>query len=314
MYISYSSRLSEDNKLIIDKKVSRNRKKVCIVVKTLASNAKDKIKKVSVVIILGGAVYFSNVESSEAIGLSMPPSPIVRLQPNYKDRYKIKVAPTVSPKLDKITFIKYRQLPPYIYMMDERFLKTSGTIKLINKIRGGSLFDIATALVIIVVMSKMMGVGIEGFIINNPTRVEKNPNRMPKVVKPNPFQPQGGHLRYPPVYNLFSPRKTSGSPRSGSTLQITRPSSMPNLEFVELTKEEKRALPNTNDMKIIHEGRPELEVGFWQSKFKVGDHGAIHDLPYTVKSNGGTKTEKSDDNTLKMMRSIVDMPNRDNVN
>ena len=56
-----------------------------------------------------------------------------------------------------------------------------------------------------------------------------------------------------------------------------------------------------------------MEVGFWQSKFKVGDHGAIHDLPYTVKANGGTKTEKSDDNALKMMRSIVDMPNRDNV-
>ena len=66
-------------------------------------------------------------------------------------------------------------------------------------------------------------------------------------------------------------------------------------------------------MTIIHEGRPELEVGFWQSKFKVGDHGAVHDLPYTVKSNGGTKTEKSDDNTLKMMGSIVDMPNRNNV-
>ena len=66
-------------------------------------------------------------------------------------------------------------------------------------------------------------------------------------------------------------------------------------------------------MKIIHEGRPELEVGFWQSKDKVGDHGAIHDLPYTLKNNGETKTEKTDDNALKMMRSIVDMPNRDNV-
>ena len=39
----------------------------------------------------------------------------------------------------------------------------------------------------------------------------------------------------------------------------------------------------------------------------------IHDLHYTVKSNGGTKTEKSDHNTLEMMRSIVDMPNRNNV-
>jgi hypothetical protein len=66
-------------------------------------------------------------------------------------------------------------------------------------------------------------------------------------------------------------------------------------------------------MKISYEGHPELGVGFWQSKFKVGDHGAVHGLPYTVKTNGGIRTEKTDDNTLKMMRSIVDMPNRKNV-
>ena len=88
---------------------------------------------------------------------------------------------------------------------------------------------------------------------------------------------------------------------------------MPHEEFCALTKEERRALSHSNDMTMIHEGRPKLEVGFWQSKLKVCDHGAIHNLPYTVKANGGTKTEKSDDNTLKMMRSIVDILNRDNV-
>lgn len=61
LYISYSSGLSEDDKLIIDRQVSRNREKVRIVVKTLASNAKDKTKKVIVGILLGGALYFSNV-------------------------------------------------------------------------------------------------------------------------------------------------------------------------------------------------------------------------------------------------------------
>ena len=121
LYISYSSGLSEDDKLIIDRQVSRNREKVCIVVKNLTSNAKDKTKKVIVVILLGGALYFSNVQPSEAIGLSMPPAPMIRVQPNYKDTYEMKVASTVSPKLDKITFIKYRELPICIYMMDERF-------------------------------------------------------------------------------------------------------------------------------------------------------------------------------------------------
>ena len=55
---------------------------------------------------------------------------------------------------------------------------------------------------------------------------------------------------------------------------------MPHQEFVGLTKEERRALPDSNDMKIIHEGRPELEVGFWQSKFKVGDQIYMFENPY----------------------------------
>lgn len=36
-------------------------------------------------------------------------------------------------------------------------------------------------------------------------------------------------------------------------------------------------------------------------------------MPYIIKNNGGTKTEKTDDNALKIMRSIVGMPNRENV-
>jgi len=146
----------------------------------------------------------------------------------------------------------------------------------------------------------------EGFVPNNP-----NPGW--GLDRPNPFQPPTAEHRYPPAYDLFFPRRTPSCPRPGSTLQINRPTTTPYEEFVGLTKEERRALPHSNDMKIIHEGRPDLEVGFYQSKFKVGDHGAVHDLYYTVKANGGTKTEKTDDNALKMMRSIVDMPNRDNV-
>ena len=113
LYISYSSGLSEDDKLIIDRQVSRNREKVCIVVKTLLQMQKIKL---NVVILLGGALYFSKVQPSEAIGLSMPPGPVVRVQPNYKDTYEMEVAPTVSPKLDKITFIKSRELPVCIWL------------------------------------------------------------------------------------------------------------------------------------------------------------------------------------------------------
>lgn len=66
-------------------------------------------------------------------------------------------------------------------------------------------------------------------------------------------------------------------------------------------------------MRFIHEGCTELGVEFCQLKFKVDDHGAFHGLPYTVKDNGATKTEETAANALKIMRSIVDMSNRDNV-
>ena len=98
-----------------------------------------------------------------------------------------------------------------------------------------------------------------------------------------------------------------------SSLKVIPPSSMPTDEFCGLTKEERRQLPHPSDMKIKREGRPELEVGFWQCRYKVGKHGAIHDLPFTLKKNGGTKTEKTDENALKMMQSIIDMANQSDV-
>ena len=72
-------------------------------------------------------------------------------------------------------------------------------------------------------------------------------------------------------------------------------------------------MPSHHDKIIDVEGHPRLRVGFWQSKFKVADHGAVHGLPHSVKNNGGTKTEKSDDNILAMMQSIEGMPDRPNV-
>ena len=302
LYMSSSSGLSEDEKLLIDREVSRNREKVVIIVKTFASNTKNETKRMIVGISLAGVFYFSTVRPSQAMGLSMrpAPAPVVIAQPNCEDAHEIKVASTVNRKLDKMPF---RQLPVYIYTMDRRFLETPEINKLLNKIRGGGFFDAAGALILLTLMWKLSGG--DPFGLQNPGW---------GLPRPGLNQPPGGRHIYPPVHNLFWSGKTKiDSPRPSTALAITRPASMPHDEFVALTKEQRRALPHSKDMKIIHEGRPELEVGFWQSKFKVGDHGAIHDLPYTVKPNGGTKTEKTDDNTLKMMQSVVDMPNRDNV-
>lgn len=304
LYYSIPSTLTEDEIIEVDRRVAKDREAVYTFVRDFAANGKDgiKTKRIILIIALTGGVWFSNLEPAKAIP---PSSPIVRIhEPSYNYRSEMKSAEIVSPKLDKITFIESRELPICIFMMDERFLKTSATSKLIKKLRGGGLIEVATALLVITVFWQVMGVGIEGFVPNNP-----NPGW--GLDRPNLFQPPGGHLRYPPVYDLFSPR--SGCSRPGSALQINRPTAMPHEEFTGLTKEERRALPHCNDTTITHEGHPDLGVGFWQAQHKVGDHGGIHDLPYTVKANGGTKTEKSNNNTLKMMQSIVNMPNRDNV-
>lgn len=52
-------------------------------------------------------------------------------------------------------------------MMDERFLKMSETSKLIKKLRGEGLVEVATALIVIVVMCQILGVRIEGFMKND---------------------------------------------------------------------------------------------------------------------------------------------------
>nr|WAJ48336.1 hypothetical protein DMDDKFKA_00147 [Haslea ostrearia] len=57
---------------------------------------------------------------------------------------------------------------------------------------------------------------------------------------------------------------------------------MPHQEFVGLTKEERTPACLIPYDKIIHvEGHPRLRVGFWQSRYKVAKHGAVHGLPYS---------------------------------
>ena len=282
---------------------TRDREVVYGFVKTIPSNRKNKSKRAIISIVLGVSIWFRNVEASEAMGLSIrpTPTPVVRVQPSYQHDSKVQIAKLIPRKKDLIVYKSPKEILFLMYLTDPRLSSNQEVLKLVKELRGGSWGVVGTA-ALIAVMILIFSIG-EGFV----------PNPGWGLDRPNPFQPPTADHRYPPAYDLFFPRRTPSCPRPGSTLQINRPTAMPHQEFVGLTKEERRALPHSNDMKIIHEGRPELEVGFWQSKFKVGDHGAVHDLPYTVKANGGTKTEKTDDNALKMMRSIVDMPNRDNV-
>ena len=57
---------------------------------------------------------------------------------------------------------------------------------------------------------------------------------------------------------------------------------MPHQEFSGLTKQEKRQLPHHYDKPINFEGRSRLRIEFWQAYYKLKDHVAVHDLPYTI--------------------------------
>ena len=300
----YNARTEDEIKIFFSDQISeqvvsityKNRQFFCTIKARMTY--KTKVITISVVFIFGS--LFGMPTEARPIGVT----PIVTSAPEIHrtaPQHFYQHAPTVNPRLDKIRFIKPSELPLCVYMMDEQFLRTPKVSKLIKELRGGGI----TSLLIgnAVFLAVLYGVwilsgGAKGFVTPKPSPAWG-------LERPNLFQPPSASHKFPPYSDFFFSRRTPGS-----TLTITKPTAMPHQEFVGLTKEERRTLPHNNDMKIIHEGRPELRLGFWQSKFKVGDHGAIHDLPYTLKKKGGTKTEKSDENTLKMMRSIVDMPNR----
>jgi hypothetical protein len=312
LYYSIFSNLSEEEIVEIDRQVANNRETVCICVNNLAANGKKTTRKVVFIIALASGVWFSNLESAEAIGLPMPPSAMLEVQPTLKWGHTLKkpvIEKLVPRKPDRISY-KYiskskEEILLLLYATDPRLSSSPQVLKIVTDLRGGDwgLLCAVAFLGVIILIFASMG---EGFVPNNP-------NGDWIWDRPNPFQPPTVDHKHPPYYDRFLPRRTPGYPTSASTLRIYRPTAMPHQEFVDLTKSERRNLPHTNDMKIIQEGRPELVVGFYQSKYKVGDHGAVHNLPYTIKANGGTKTEKTDQNVLKMMQSIVNMPNREGV-
>ena len=102
LYYSISSDLTEDEIVEIDKKVFRNRELVYRFMTKLSSNTKRKTKRVIIVVCLGFVLVFSNIQSVEAIGLSLPPTPVVRVQPSYQHDSKVQIAKVIPRKKDLI--------------------------------------------------------------------------------------------------------------------------------------------------------------------------------------------------------------------
>lgn len=239
------------------------------------SNVKDKTKRLIIVISLATVVYFSVLESAEAIGLSMPmpPAPVVRVQRSYKHSSEVKIAPIAEKRLDKILMLSTNRMIPLIYLNGHYCYINDHLLK---KLRAGDLSGTLTVVTIGVVVYLMCQLsGVDAFVILR----------------------EVGKLNAPTVDPGFGLNPTYAPPSSrrvpGSGLEITRPSAMPHQEFVGLTKEQRRQVSHHYDKIIDVESHPRLRVGFWQCRYKVAEHGALHGLPYGVKIMVGQRLKRA---------------------
>jgi hypothetical protein len=203
-----SSDLTLDEIIKIDRQIAKNRETVFFFVRNLASNAKDKTRKVIVVILLGGALYFSNVQPSEAIGLSIPPAPMIRVQPSYQYDSKVQIASVIPRKKDLIVYKSPKEILFLMYLTDPKISSNQEVLKLVKELRGGNWGLVGTTVVLgLIILIFSMG---DGFVPNN-----LNPGWW--LDRPNPFQPQTAEHRYPSYYDLFLPRRTSYANRPGGS-------------------------------------------------------------------------------------------------
>jgi len=133
-------------------------------------------------------------------------------------------------------------------------------------------------------------------------------NRLAK--KLNPGQVEGrsvnglsGRFSARPTPDPYNPG-CAGGPRS-----ITVLSSQENSEHANLTKEQIRNLPDKRDGFITEENHPPLVARYGQVEFKTPKHGGIHGLPTNEKG----QTPKTEENALALRDSLVNMPNREDI-
>jgi hypothetical protein len=176
----------------------------------LPSKVKGKAKRVIVVICLGVALYFSNIQPSEAIGLSVLLTPLVRVQPSYQHPYELKIMKVIPRKTDRISYKSNKEILFLMYLTDPRLSSNQQVLGLIKDLRGGSLGLIGTAAFLVVII---LIFSVSGGFVPHPVDPGWGLNR------PNPFQPPTTEHKYPLDYDLFLTRRTCYADRpSGSQI------------------------------------------------------------------------------------------------
>jgi hypothetical protein len=283
----YNARTEDEIKVFLSDKICEQVVKVNYRNGQIFCTIKDRITSENKEIILSAAILFGVLFAmpykAEAIGVSpiLPSAPEIH-RPALQTVPQH--APIINPRLDKIRFVKPSELPLWIYIMDEQFIRTPKVSKLIKELRGGSLTTalIGNAIVLAVLYGIwILGGGTQGFL-TPPT----NPGwGLPRGLYDTP--------------GLVRPGDCGTQLHAGSPSQS-------------LKTWEDRNQPNPKDRWFLVESRPELVMRRGQSKFKTKDHGALAGLPYSVKKNGSTSTLKTEENVdifMDVVEEIVYDPN-----
>ena len=248
---------------------------------------KKIIKKAKRLVAYGDLILrlTNGVVPSQAIGLPiLPTTPPIMRSIHSDTPKKVIIAGVINNSPEKTVFNEKQMDQLYDLAVKYRNNLISKE-ELVMELRGGGIEDWVAAFGIIIAIITL---------INNAGAFQ---------VPSNPGATVPPHLEW--LYGNQQP----GYPSPSTSLQMQRPSTMPHQEYISLTKEQKRNLPDHRDGFISVEGHSHLVVRYGQVKFKTPDHGSVHDLPINEKG----KTPKTQENALALRDSIVNMPNRKKI-
>lgn len=278
----YNSRIGDETKIFLSDQICeqvvrityRNGKIFC----TIKNRITHKKKEIAVSAVFIFGALFGMPEEARPIGVTprvLSAPEIHRPAPQHFHQH----APTINPRLDKIRFVKPSELPLWVYMMDEQFIRTPEVSKLIKELRGGSLTT--TLIGNAIFLAVLYGI----WILSSVTQGFVTPPQNPGWGLP-------GGLYDPP--GLVRPVDCGTQLHAGSPTQS-------------LKTWEDRNHPNPKDRWFLVESRPELVMRRGQSKFKTKDHGALAGLPYSIKKNGSTSTLKTEENVDIFMDAVEEI-------
>ena len=290
LYYSISSDLTKDEIIEIDRRVAKEREAIYLFFRELPSNSKRKVKRIGLYIIFIFTISQPLVPCAAAVMLPLPPtigrlSPIeeIRTNKNYAQ-----IATIAASKFDKIKLTNDQ-----IKQFNNLALELNKKIEeAILQLRGGDgLTDVAAIIAFVIFMNWYDSLfGTQAFQAN-----------------PLPHQDLFGCLSG--KYDS----KNVGPSGSGPTtyLEMEKPASMPQQEYSDMTKSERRQLPDPigRDRSINVDGYPRLDLRFNQVEFKTPKHGKDHGLP--VDKTG--KTPKTEANAIALRDSLIDMPNSQDI-